>query len=89
MVKFYRSTVLQRLLFTLDDGGWTVLHRRGGFGADDALFNKTWKDYKLGFGNLKQVLILLVSHQKMINFLIILITSEILKCLHNFINRLK
>jgi len=36
-----------------DGGGWTVIQRRGPF-ADRVNFFRGWKDYKEGFGNLKQ-----------------------------------
>ncbi|GFQ67202.1 techylectin-5A [Trichonephila clavata] len=35
-------------------GGWTVIQRRGDFGNAQNYFDKTWKDYKDGFGNLKR-----------------------------------
>ncbi|GFT38812.1 techylectin-5A [Nephila pilipes] len=35
-------------------GGWTVIQRRGDFGNAQNYFDKEWKDYKKGFGNLKR-----------------------------------
>ncbi|CAL1301594.1 unnamed protein product [Larinioides sclopetarius] len=37
-----------------DGGGWTVIQRRGQYGNGVDYFNKKWKDYKDGFGNLKK-----------------------------------
>ncbi|CAL1284429.1 unnamed protein product [Larinioides sclopetarius] len=37
-----------------DGGGWTVIQRRGQYGNGVDYFNKKWKDYKEGFGNLKK-----------------------------------
>ncbi|GFX72046.1 techylectin-5A [Trichonephila clavipes] len=34
-------------------GGWTVIQRRGDYGNAQNYFDKTWKDYKEGFGNLR------------------------------------
>ncbi|XP_063603689.1 uncharacterized protein LOC134779444 isoform X2 [Penaeus indicus] len=35
-------------------GGWTVIQRRGMFGPPFYNFTKSWRDYKLGFGDLSQ-----------------------------------
>ncbi|GFT38816.1 techylectin-5A [Nephila pilipes] len=35
-------------------GGWTVIQRRGDFGNAENYFDKTWQDYKSGFGNLNR-----------------------------------
>lgn len=37
-----------------EGGGWTVLQRRGQYGATNDFFDKNWETYKLGFGNLTQ-----------------------------------
>ncbi|PRD22932.1 UNVERIFIED_CONTAM: Techylectin-5A [Trichonephila clavipes] len=37
-----------------DGGGWTVIQRRGNFGNAQNYFDKTWIDYKTGFGNVKR-----------------------------------
>ncbi|GFR24082.1 techylectin-5A, partial [Trichonephila clavata] len=37
-----------------DGGGWTVIQRRGNFGNAQNYFDKTWIDYKAGFGNVKR-----------------------------------
>ncbi|ROT82087.1 Techylectin-5B [Penaeus vannamei] len=35
-------------------GGWTVIQRRGMFGAPFDNFTKSWRDYKFGFGDLSR-----------------------------------
>ncbi|XP_066985122.1 uncharacterized protein [Macrobrachium rosenbergii] len=35
-------------------GGWTVIQRRGMFGAPYENFTMSWKDYKVGFGDLNR-----------------------------------
>ncbi|GFU91283.1 techylectin-5A [Trichonephila clavipes] len=35
-------------------GGWTVIQRRGDYGNAQNYFDKTWNEYKKGFGNLKK-----------------------------------
>lgn len=35
-------------------GGWTVIQRRGDFGNAQNYFDKTWNDYKEGFGILRR-----------------------------------
>ncbi|XP_042880412.1 uncharacterized protein LOC122258489 isoform X4 [Penaeus japonicus] len=35
-------------------GGWTVIQRRGMFGPPYDNFTKSWRDYKLGFGDLSR-----------------------------------
>uniref|UniRef100_A0A4Q8K3K0 U104-Liphistoxin-Lth1a_1 n=1 Tax=Liphistius thaleban TaxID=1905330 RepID=A0A4Q8K3K0_9ARAC len=37
-----------------DEGGWTVLQRRGNYGRPIDYFNKKWKSYKFGFGDPKR-----------------------------------
>ena len=39
-------------------GGWTLLQRRGDFGHERNFFLKKWEDYKLGFGDPREVNIL-------------------------------
>ncbi|CAG0892067.1 unnamed protein product [Cyprideis torosa] len=35
-----------------DEGGWTVIHRRGYFGLPVINFTKSWSEYRQGFGDL-------------------------------------
>lgn len=35
-----------------EGGGWIVIQRRGNFGSSKHLFQKSWADYKTGFGQL-------------------------------------
>uniref|UniRef100_A0A1W7R9N8 Ryncolin n=1 Tax=Hadrurus spadix TaxID=141984 RepID=A0A1W7R9N8_9SCOR len=37
-----------------DGGGWTVIQRRGNYGQSEDYFYKTWKEYRMGFGNLDE-----------------------------------
>jgi len=37
-----------------DEGGWTVIQRRGNFGSPNDLFDKDWESYKSGFGDIQK-----------------------------------
>ncbi|GIX88378.1 techylectin-5A, partial [Caerostris extrusa] len=37
-----------------DDGGWTVIQRRGNFHRPDYFFFKEWESYKTGFGDIDE-----------------------------------
>jgi len=37
-----------------DGGGWTVIQRRGDYKRDEDYFFKNWKEYKNGFGSIKE-----------------------------------
>ncbi|GIY35190.1 hypothetical protein CDAR_484641, partial [Caerostris darwini] len=37
-----------------DEGGWTVIQRRGNFHRPDYFFFKEWESYKTGFGDIDE-----------------------------------
>lgn len=52
--KFLNHSVLVYCDMEKDNGGWTVIQRRGDYGDPPRSFYETWDNYKNGFGDLKQ-----------------------------------